>query len=261
MEWTLYFRNTGTTDTPVITNIQALDAGLPLTRDRAAVLHYALGSECRRDDFAPQLAPLGPTSDAPQAPWVGAANALRLQSKGGRSSCGLLPFFNLDASDHGVICAVGWTGDWATSFHRTDAEVRLQAGMARTHLKLLPGEEIRSPRIMLLFWNGERIRGHNLLRQFILKHHAPQMAGQPARVPISLCTWGGNFASKHIEHGRWWQEHGLPMDFLWVDAGWFGKDEAKVGATVFNSNWGALVGDWFPNPGYFPEGLGPVGPR
>jgi alpha-galactosidase len=49
------------------------------------------------------------------------------------------------------------------------------------------------------------------------------------------------------------------VDFLWVDAGWFGKDEAKVGATVFNSNWGSLVGDWFPNPGYFPEGLGPVG--
>ena len=32
-----------------------------------------------------------------------------------------------------------------------------------------------------------------------------------------------------------------------------------MGANVFNSNWGALVGDWFPNPGYFPEGLGPVG--
>ncbi len=259
VEWTLFFKNTSVNDTPIIADIRAIDAGAPLARDKQAVVRYAMGSECRYDDFAPQVAHLGPNSDTPQGPWVGEGNPVRLQSKEGRSSCGTLPFFNVDAGTQGVIGAIGWTGDWTADIYRTDREVRMRAGMARTRLKLLPGEEIRSPRIALLFWTGERMRSHNLWRRFVLAHHSPRKGDKPARVPVSFGTWGGNFAKKHIEHGKWWKDHGLPIDFLWVDAGWYGKDEAKLGANVFNSNWGALVGDWFPNPGYFPQGLGPVG--
>ena len=258
-EWVVYCKKTGTTNTPILSEIRALDGRLRLKRDRSAVVHYAKGSECRLDDFSPLLVALGPTPDAQQSPWLGAGNPLRLGSKEGRSSCGMLPFFNVDAGTNGVIGAIGWTGEWAADIFRNNTEVRMLAGMTRTHLKLLPGEEIRSPRITLLFWQGDRMRGHNLWRRFVLAHHSPQMGGKPARVPVSLVTWGGNFAKKHIAHGQWCKDNKLPLDFLWVDAGWFGKDEAKVGATVFNSNWGALVGDWFPNPGYFPEGLGPVG--
>ncbi len=259
VEWVLHLRNTGVTDTPILSNIRALDSGLPLTRDRTAVVHYANGSECRVDDFAPMLAALGPTPVAPQAPWIEKTNPLRLGSKEGRSSCGMLPFFNVDAGTDGVIAAVGWTGDWTANIYQTDTEVRMDAGLRRTHLKLQPGEEIRTPRIMLLFWQGERMHGHNLLRQFVMAHHSPRIEGRPARVPVSLATWGGNFAEKHIAHARWLQGHNLPLDFLWVDAGWYGNDETKVGADVFNSKWSKLVGDWFPNPSYFPEGLNPVG--
>jgi len=259
VEWVLYFKNLGETNTPILSEIRALDSGLPVARERGVRVHYAKGSECRMDDFAPMAASLGPTSEAPQAPWTGETNPLQLRSKEGRSSCGMLPFFNVDAGANGMVGAIGWTGDWTANFFRTDTEVRMNAGMTRTHLRLLPGEEIRSPRISLLLWQGERMRGHNLWRRFVLSHHSPKVDGQTARVPVSLCTWGGNFAAKHIAQGKWCKDNKLPLDFLWVDAGWFGNDEAKVGANVFNSRWGELVGDWFPNPGYFPEGLGPVG--
>ena len=259
VEWVLYFKNAGAADTALIEDILPLDGGFALPKAEHARVHYANGSECRIDDFAPRLAALGPTEDQPQAAWVGEGNPLRIESIGGRSSCGALPFFNLDMGSHGIVGAIGWTGDWAASFYRTDSEVRLRAGMKSTRLKLLPGEEIRTPRILLLFWKGERVHGHNLLRQFILAHHTPMVDGHPAQAPISNATWGGNFVNKHIEHGRWWVENKLPMDYLWVDAGWFGDDEAKEGATVFNSQWGRFVGDWHANPGYFPEGLKPLG--
>jgi alpha-galactosidase len=259
VEWVLHFKNSGSVDTPILDNIQALDCGVPLPREKGARVHHAKGSECRLDDFAPLITSLGPNEHDPQGAWIGESNPFRLESKGGRSSCGTLPFFNLDMDDHGVIGAIGWTGDWLASFYRTDTEVRMRAGMRRTHLKLLPGEEIRSPRILLLFWEGDRMRGHNLLRQFILAHHTPRTNGRAAQAPISNATWGGNFADKHIAHGRWWKEQGLPLEYLWVDAGWFGEDEAKEGATVFNSLWWKYVGDWRPNPGYFPNGLKPVG--
>ena len=259
VEWVLYFKNTGASDTPILKDIQALDCGLPLTRDKGARVHYANGSECRLDDFEPHAVSLGPNEHDPQGAWIGEGNPFRMESKSGRSSCGRLPFFNVEMGGHGVIGAIGWTGDWTAAFYRTDAEMRMQAGMRRTHLKLLPGEEIRSPRIAMLFWEGSRLHGHNLLRQFILAHHSPQVNGQRAQAPISFATWGGNFADKHIAHGTWWKEQGLPLDFLWIDAGWFGADEPKEGANVFNSQWGRFVGDWHANPGYFPEGLKPVG--
>jgi alpha-galactosidase len=259
VEWVLYFKNTGTSATPILQDIRAIDAGLPLLREKAARVHYANGSECRLDDFAPLVESLGPNEQDPQGVWRGEENPLRLESKGGRSSCGRLPFFNLDMDTHGVMAAIGWTGDWYANLYRTDSEVRLEGGMKRTHLKLLPGEEIRSPRILLLFWEGERLRGHNLLRQFILAHHSPQQNGRRAQAPVSLATWGGNFAAKHIEHGQWLKDNNLSLDYLWVDAGWFGNDEAKEGANVFNSRWGIYVGDWHANPGYFPNGLQQLG--
>jgi alpha-galactosidase len=255
IEWVLYFKNSGTADTPILDSVQALDWGIPLTRDKAARVHHAKGSECRFDDFAPLVTPLGPDERNQQAPWLGEGNPLRLETREGRSSCGTFPFFNVDMNDHGVIGAVGWTGDWAATFYRSDKELRMRAGMKRTHLKLLPGEEIRSPRMMLLFWEGDLDRGQNLLRRFMLAHHTPKIDGKPAQVPIANCTWGGNFAKNHIAHAQFWKDQGLPMEYLWVDAGWFGKDEAKEGANVFNSMWGSFVGDWYPNPGYFPNGL------
>jgi alpha-galactosidase len=259
VEWVLYLKNVGNADTPIIADIQSLDCDIELPRDKGARIRYSRGSECRLDDFEPMTTSLGPNIDDPQGAWIGKSNPLRLQSKSGRSSCGTLPFFNLDMLDHGVIGAIGWTGDWAASFYRTDSHVHMTAGMQRTHLKLLPGEEIRLPRIMLLFWRGDSTRGQNLLRQFILAHHRPMQKGQPAQAPISFATWGGNFADKHIAHAQWWKENKIPLDYLWVDAGWFGEDEAKEGANVFNSQWGRFVGDWQPNSGYFPNGLKPIG--
>ncbi len=97
VEWVISFKNSGDKDTPIIADIRALDSGVPIARDKQAVVHYALGSQCRADDFAPQLARLGPDANAPQGPWVGEGNCVRLQSQEGRSSCGMLPFFNVDA--------------------------------------------------------------------------------------------------------------------------------------------------------------------
>lgn len=259
IEWVLKIKNEGTNPSPILENILPLDLGFPLMREKKARVHYANGSECRLDDFAPFVISLGANEDDPQAGWIGEGNPFRLESKGGRSSCGRLPFINLNLDNQGWMVGMGWTGDWFMELYRTDTEVRMRGGMKKTHLSLLPGEEIRTPRILLLGWENQPIAGHNQLRQFLLAHHSPQINGQRAEVPIGLATWGGNFIKNHLEHGKWIADHQIPFDLLWVDAGWFGNDETKEGATVFNSRWGAYVGDWHANPGYFPEGLAPLG--
>ena len=162
VEWVMHLKNTGDSDTAIIADILPLDITLPLPGETEGLLHWAKGSECKLDDFAPQETPLRPG---------GAAHL----GTHGRSSSGMLPFFNLQLGEQGVIAAIGWTGGWKADITRDgDGAVHLQAGMQKTHLKLLPGEEIRSPRILLLFWQGEPLHGQNMLRQFILAHHTPQ---------------------------------------------------------------------------------------
>jgi alpha-galactosidase len=248
VEWVAYLRNTGNNKTPVISDISVLEAAFPASGDDACMVHHALGSDCKLDDFAPRETPLPPGGEFRLAPFAG------------RSSEGALPFFNLRVSDRGVIGAIGWTGGWAAEFRRDGAgEVRVCAGMRRTHLALLPGEQIRTPRIVLLFWQGDPLHGHNMLRRFILAHHTPRPGGQLLQGPICSAQWGENTAENQIAKARWWKDNDLPIDCYWIDAGWYGDAPYKVGSTVFDSPWFKYVGDWWPNKQTYPQGLGPIG--
>lgn len=249
VEWVGYFRNTGSLDTPILSEIRALSAVFPMDEQGLCTLHYARGSGPALNDFEPLQAHLNPGEH-------------RLASQLGQSSNGMLPFFNLQMDDRGVIGALGWTGDWEALFRRERnrrGEVEVQAGMQRTHLRLHPGEAIRTPRILLLFWEGDRIHGHNLLRRFLLTHHCPRPGGELLQGPLCHANWGENLAEQQIAKARWWKEQGLPCDVFWVDAGWYGDAPYQEDSTVFNSQWARQVGNWQPNPALYPQGLGPLG--
>jgi len=249
-EWVLYFANHGSTATPILESIQALDADLGLARAAAAdaaayTLHYSLGSAALANDFELQSHRLDP--DRP----------LTLAPIGGRSSDGVLPYFNLERPDgSGVVMAVGWSGQWQASFARAAGPaLRVQAGLELTHLKLLPGERIRSPRMLLLFWRGDRLHGHNLLRRLLLAHYTPTRDGRPFQPPI----WGGSCGDigfnnisedNQLASLQALADHGVPgevpIEYWQIDAGWF------------EHGW-PLTGTWEPDPVRFPRGLAPIG--
>ncbi len=256
VEWTLYIKNTGTNDTPILSDIRALDLDLDAPAgDR--VLHYARGAVCSMDDFQPLTEPLKPGA------------RVHLQAGGGRSSSDFLPFFNVETpSRGGVIVGLGWSGEWAAEFTQSESQrTRLRAGMALTHLKLHPGEEIRSPRVALLFYEGDWIRGQNLWRRFVLAHHRPKVNGQPppARglpalasgeiaygaepfaLPVFNGNWGGTRAADHLANIQAIAQHDLPVEFYWIDAEWFG-----------DGPWFLNPGDWRVKQALYPDGFKPI---
>ena len=81
VEWVLYIKNTGSSDTPILEKILPLDTLLSL--HSPAKLHYARGALCCIDDFAPIEEELK------------AGKHLHFQPGGGRSSSEIMPFFNL----------------------------------------------------------------------------------------------------------------------------------------------------------------------
>jgi alpha-galactosidase len=249
IEWVAYLENTGSADTPILADIQALDTLFPVTEDQRCWVHHHRGSQFRLEDFEPFQTPL----------VLDVEPDLRLATTGGRSSDGALPFMNLQTGQAGIILAIGWTGDWAASFHRDPQGVRVAVGMQRTHLKLYPGEKIRTPRILLLFWEGDRWHGQNLLRSFILAYHTPRRNGEIAQVPVTEGSWGELPVDTHLAQIRYIQEHRIPATAYWLDAGWYGDAPYDPQGTVWSKTWAKQVGSWYPNRSCYPQGLKPIG--
>ena len=251
-EWVVRLKNESRTATPIIENVQACAVSFPefAAGPGPVMLYRALGSNALRSDF-------GPVTDT-----LAEKAVVRFGPTAGRSSdTNALPFFNIATPERGIVAAIGWSGSWQAVVGRKNTRaLDLTAGMAATHFKLLPGEEVRTPSIALLFWKGaDRMSGHNLFRRFVLAHHMPQAGGKPVALPINHGVgFGGPFpcneyvcATESYAIGMIDRLHqfGIVPDACWIDAGWYEN------AT---RNWWQGVGSWTVNKTNFPRGLKPV---
>jgi len=268
MEWVIRLRNDGSSDTGPIHDFKALDTIWQATaKDVMPVLERSFGSDGREDDFqlvceelrhsmwhAPRTVRM---DSATNATFRKARNASYLPVDG-RPSATWLPFFNLRTGDDGLVLSIGWSGEWFAEFaHDGAGATKISAGMEHVNLGLRPGESIRSPRILALYWQGESRHAHNLLRQFMLAWHCPKDAkGTPLMTPICCGTWGGMVTSGHLDLIALIQRQKLPYDYYWVDAGWYGTATEPC-PDVFRGKWW-IVGDWRVNKNYHPDGLKPI---
>jgi alpha-galactosidase len=202
-------------------------------------LHYSKGSSAKPTDFQPLEAMLLPNAK------------LRFAPVGGRPSDGAFPYFNLEQAGHGAILAIGWPGQWSAQFSRdAGLHLRIQAGQELTHFQLLPGEEARSPLIVLQFYTGDWISGQNVWRRWMIAHNIPRPGGQ---LPAPLlaggsCPFYGPFIGNNEENQelfiRRYKEEGLKLDYWWIDAGWYPN----------NGTW-TNTGTWEVDKKRFPNGL------
>ncbi len=240
VEWTLYFKNTGSADTPIIEKIQALDMELSRGADGEFLLHHNVGSPANGSDYGPLETPLGPKATK------------RLGGKGGRPTNADWSYFNLEWSGRGLIVAVGWPGQWAADLVRDGTRgLHLQAGQELTRFKLLPGEEVRSPLIVLQFWKGNWIAAQNIWRRWMMAHSMPHPGGRlpPPQLEASSSRQydemiKANEANQIMFIDRYLEE-GIKLDYWWMDAGWY----------VHHGGGWPRVGTWEVDTARFPKGL------
>jgi alpha-galactosidase len=248
VEWTLYFKNTGERPTPIIEDIQAIDTQLERGGDGEFRLHHGDGSP--HSGLAPQT----PTQYAPRETELTPRTEKHLLAMEGLPAGGDLPYFNVECNGEGAIIAIGWLGQWAAQFIRDNAYgLRIRAGQELTHFKLLPGEEVRTPLIAMLFWEGDWIRSQNLWRRWMIRHNLPrpggklpppqlEASGSAQYIEMSLAT-----EENQVEFVDRYFEEKIGIDYWWMDAGWH----------IFREYWLSL-GTWTPDPERFPRGLRPV---
>jgi alpha-galactosidase len=241
VEWTVYFKNTGAENTPILEDVQAINVDFRKSGAGEFVLHGNKGDWCTADSFEPYDLTLGPNAVKSFAPY------------GGRPNNSAFPYYNLQFPGGGVCMAIGWPGEWASSFTRdADKILHLTAGQQTVHMYLQPGEEIRSPLIALVFWKGtDVVAAQNIWRRWMIAHNLPRTAdGKLPPTQIVACSshqfkemTQGNEENQKLFVDRYLAE-GMKLDYWWMDAGWY----------PCHGEW-VNTGTWEPDPERFQRGL------
>ena len=239
VEWTVYFRNTGAADTPLLTDLQAVDTWFRRGKEGEFTLHHNTGSPAGPNDYEPHATPLRPTARQ------------RIATSGGRSTNSDMPYFNIAWPGQGVIVVLGWPGQWAAEFSRDDGTgLHVRGGQELTRFKLQPGEEVRTPLAVVQFWQGDLVRSQNIWRRWMLAHNLPRPGGKPMPTGLMMCTsdFYPGMRSNAAEEMRYVDAYvnaGVKLDYWWIDAGWYPCEP---------EGW-PRVGTWEPDPTRYPKGL------
>jgi alpha-galactosidase len=245
VDWILHFTNKGSKETPVIEQVKAVDVDIdPGENQDQPVLHRIKGGGGGIDDWLPFDETLAAGQKSEFAPTAG------------RSSLGSTPWFNLQWNGGGVVTAIGWTGQWKAIVENSNGEYRIRAGMQNLHTKLVPGETIRSPRILQVYWLGnDELRAYNLFRHTMLNHVVPKIDRKPVTPPIAHLSTAFYEFDKGTEAdvlSHLSAIDGLGFECFWMDAYYGKNDFPTVGNYVFPPLRGF-------NLQRFPNGMKPVG--
>jgi alpha-galactosidase len=252
VEWTVYFKNKGLTDTPLLANIQALDVTFQHPASNGFTLHYIDGDGIR-SAYAVRQNSLGPGAD------------LHFLPGGGRPTSGSFPYYNLEWLGQGEIVALGWSGQWASSFVADQAgDLQVRAGQELTHLKLHPGEEIRTPMIVQLFWKGEDwIAAQNLWRRWMRAHNSPKPEGKDVKPMLAAGTagFGGPNYSIELDNEKdqnlliqKYADARLGLNYWWMDI-YNSSTNFWMHDPIYGGSGQYLAGSWDADPKQYPHGL------
>jgi alpha-galactosidase len=213
-EWQFRLRAPEAGESPLYENLKSADFEVAFPADAAVMLHWSKGSHSEPGDFEPKTNPL----------VVG--EVFSLESFGGRSSDGVMPYFNLASEGGGLIVAIGWTGDWKASFElQANGTVLVTAGLKRTRFRLALGEEVRLPSIFVMNYGGDWIDGQNQFRRLMLAHGTPKNHPPMTLMPVQAGVHGifpfnETSEEKLVKLAADVAALKLPLDCYHLDAGW-----------------------------------------
>jgi len=245
VEWLLSFENAGESESPTLSDVNALRLRL-----NSAGTPYIVGGANGGRSFADDMIPF-----ARRLPGVDGSRVLDL---GGDhpSSNRHLPFFNISTPEHrGVFVGAGWSGHWAARLAVEGSALTTTAGLLNARYTLRPGERVRTARVLLLWWEGEPLHAHNVWRRLLHEHVVPKPGGELMEPPVSV-----NVCFTHHGHGGFLHQAtestvstlvepfaDLGAELFIIDAGWYDGEP-----------WHEWLGNWRYSRSKYPRGFRPI---
>ena len=221
-------------------------------RAAGATLRALRGTVGNARDFEPVTVKFGDASE-------GATNVFSLVAWEGRSSAQWMPWMGFDFPDGtGLEVALGWSGAWRADCRLAEGEFALSAGMVKTHFRLLPGETLRQPSVIVFTRAADvtPVAMQTLIHRFMLDEKCPRDAKGALIKPILPITAGGGNKTPAMMRKiiDWSVANRMPFDCFWVDAGWNGPAHLPDLLSNCGDRWQDFVGDWRFNPTVHPDG-------
>ena len=176
---------------------------------------------------------------------------VRLSCACGRSSQQTMPYFSIDSADgtNGLLCALGWSGQWNCDISADNGNVRICAGVEDADFYLYPGEELYLGSGIAIHYTDDNRAAHNRFRG-IMRELSPLLKlGRPEHLPVSLSFWGDTKQSELIEISNYIKNENIDFDVIWIDAGWFHPRDLTP-----RDAWVAFNGEWEVDPEVCPDG-------
>lgn len=271
-EWVNYFENTGSKPTAIISELWDCDITLPFKHedtfdstsdlavpvDDATKIYAPNGSTWTEYEF---FCDVDLTVDRYRKFHILPGETKTYSASRGRSSEEQAPFFNISKQNSGYIFAIGWTGQWNAEISRGNDDITFKSKIEDTYFRLYPSEKIRTSSIVILPYEGDFSDAQNKWRRLLKDEFC--LIGKPGRpdhTPLFFGAWGGETTDKMMWRIDKIKESGLPIESLWVDAAWYGK-ETRASENPFQNDWIIARGDWSVSPLIHPNGMVDVAER
>lgn len=214
-EWTVYFTNVGSENSPTISEINGCDYTIQAPNPHLRGIYGDGGYDG--------------VANMPYDINISGMN-LEINNETGRSTYNRFPYFQLTHNTGGVFFAVGWPGQWRAGFDSWNGTVRIYDGQVKLDTYLRPGQTIRTPLSCFLFYSGsDNDRATNLWRSFYLDCNMRAPDGETFKPAVAAATsWmygemvGAN-EENQINAIKTYHDNGIALDYFWMDAGWYYK--------------------------------------
>ena len=194
----------------------------------------------------------------PYAPYEVALKDAELSytSPSGRTTYNRFPYFNVMGENAGFFFILGWPGKWRANFAERDNKTVCAAAQDGLFARIPAGEKFISPLVLILEYRGkDEFRAANLWRRFFIECNMKKPGGELFSPHLASCTsllYGemkDATDENQIKAIDAYVKNGVPIDFHWMDAGWYyktGEESLDV--------W-LPVGTWVVDRKRFPSGL------
>ena len=151
--WLINVENDSDEKSPRIKELLGLDYKFKVNGE--TMLNTLCGDECTTHSFFPESFKVEENQIVTRAP-IGARS----------SNYTAFPYFDIvDSDGNGLVCGIGWSGQWKLDVSKMGDEVRLTAGFEDCDFYLEPYEKVRSIRVLVYLGEGgaDKMR-HNFVR-------------------------------------------------------------------------------------------------